>query len=371
MKILFWTESFWPYIGGVETLAARLLPQLKKKGHEFIIVTGHHHYDLPDKDTFQDIPVYRFRFRQIIEDKSIYEMFSIQKKIGTLKHRFQPDLIHLNMFGPGTWFYLKTEKDFPSPLLITMHCGLEGLYHQEDSLIQKAIHSASWITSCSRAIQNDLHTEFPQLSSQSSVIYNGMDTPKLDISAPDFDHPKILCIGRLVRDKGIDIALEAWQQIYHKYPNAQMLIAGDGIERQNLEDLVKSSRMTSTVKFLGWVNPDNILRLINESTMVIVPSRWKEPFCLVALEAAMMKRPVVASRVGGLPEVVDHNTTGILVKNESRDGFVSAISFLLDNPQNAMVLGENARFRATNKFGWQRCVDSYDQIYKEIIGRQE
>ena len=120
------------------------------------------------------------------------------------------------------------------------------------------------------------------------------------------------------------------------------------------------------VEFVGLVVPDKVPALIDTATMVVMPSR-REGFGLVALEAAMMARPVVATRVGGLPEVVKHNETGMLVPNGDKDALADAMVYLLTHPEYATEMGQGARRRAIKEFSWQRNVDAYDALYRQLI----
>jgi glycosyltransferase involved in cell wall biosynthesis len=105
---------------------------------------------------------------------------------------------------------------------------------------------------------------------------------------------------------------------------------------------------------------------MNTATLVLIPSR-RESFCLVALEAALMARPLVATRVGGLPEVVVHQQTGLLVEREDVRGIADAVSFLLERPETAAQMGKAARLRAREVFSWDRCVDAYDTLYRRLF----
>lgn len=92
---------------------------------------------------------------------------------------------------------------------------------------------------------------------------------------------------------------------------------------------------------------------MNETTVVVMPSRWEEAFGLVAVEAALMERPVVATRVGGLPEVVVDGETGILVEKENSAGLASAIACLLEQPETVVKMGKAGRQRAEALFGFR------------------
>src|SRR5262245_19351945 len=104
MKVLFWSETFWPRIGGVENLAARLLPALKARSHEFRVVTWDE-TESPDHIVYEDIPVYRFRF---FSSRSLDQIMDYRREVANLKIRFAPDLIHINSYGQSVLFHLNT-----------------------------------------------------------------------------------------------------------------------------------------------------------------------------------------------------------------------------------------------------------------------
>jgi len=99
--------------------------------------------------------------------------------------------------------------------------------------------------------------------------------------------------------------------------------------------------------------------------MLLMPSRW-EGLPNVALQAGMMARPVVGSRVGGLPEIIEHQRTGLLVQPEDADALATAVMFLLNNPETAMRAGRAACARIQKEFGWERYVDAYDALYRKL-----
>jgi glycogen(starch) synthase len=124
--------------------------------------------------------------------------------------------------------------------------------------------------------------------------------------------------------------------------------------------------IAKVVDFIGWVVPEQVSALINTATIVVMPSR-REPFGLVALEAAQMARPIVATRVGGLPEVVEHEQTGLLVENEDVHQLAESIAGLLEHPETAARLGQTARRRAIERFSWDHCVGAYEALYHQLL----
>lgn len=177
-----------------------------------------------------------------------------------------------------------------------------------------------------------------------------------------------MCLGRLAHQKGFDLALSALAAINGRFPDIRMIIAGGGPDRPQLERQAAELGLKDVVEFIGWVAPDKVPGLINTATIVLMPSRW-EGLPSVALQASMMARPVVATPVGGLSEVIIHLETGLMVAPEDPAGLAKAIAFLLDHPELAVAMGHAGRRRVQHVFSWQRCVDAYDALYRKLATR--
>jgi glycogen(starch) synthase len=175
----------------------------------------------------------------------------------------------------------------------------------------------------------------------------------------------LLCLGRLVEEKGFDLALNAFVLLRDSFPHTRLIIAGDGPARPALEQQAAKLDLAEFVQFVGWVTPDRVPALMNTATVVVMPSRH-EGFGLVALEAALMARPIVATRVGGLPEVVAHQQTGLLVEQDDSKALAGAISALLADPNMAAQLGQAGYRRAQQLFRWECHVDAYTALYQKL-----
>lgn len=339
---------------------------MQNRGYEFAVAASHGSLDLPDEAEYKGIPIYRFRFLESLKTGKMDRIADICKKTARLKKDFKPHLVHISLTDPSFFFHLHTANAHPSPLLITIPIApaVEGV--NRNSLLGRILKAADWVTTPSSAILEDVRSLAPDTISRSSVIYNGLDVPLLDPQAPDFAAPRILCLGRVVEDKGFDLALEAFALVRKRFPEANLIIAGDGPARAGLQNRTVELGIINSVKFTGWVNPEKIPELINSAAIVVVPSRWREAFGLVALEAALICRPVVATSVGGLPEVVLHGETGLLVKKEDYNALAEAVSYLLDHPDIAEKMGNAARLRAREVFSWNGHVDAYETLYKKL-----
>jgi glycogen(starch) synthase len=364
MRVLFWSELFWPYIGGAEVFATKLLAVLRARNYEVIVVTRQDSPDLPQEDRYQGIPIFRFPFWTAMADRNIDQLWMARRQLIKLKQAFAPDLVHVHNFGPSVLFCLDTAHAFPAPLLVTLTNELELVTEKHD-LLRRLLSSAEWVTGKTAAVLAEAHRLAPQILPRSSVIHNGLAVPTLSPAPLPLAAPRLLCLGRLATQKGFDLALTAMASIKNSFPEARLIVAGDGPERPRLEQLVADLGLSHVVDFLGWVSPHRVFDLINTATMLIMPSRW-EGLPSVALQAGVMARPVVGARISGLADVIVHQLTGLLVEPENASAIAAAIAALLDHPRMAAQMGEAARQRVREVFSWDGCVNAYDELWRRL-----
>ena len=365
MRVLFWSSVFWPKIGGVEIHAANLLPSLKARRYDYLVITTQVADDQADFEYFQGIPIYRLPFWRQSSYSDMDQLVQVRKKVMELKRDFAPNLVHINRIDPSIFFYHFTRSAAATPLIVTLH----GEWPSNcDGLVTKTLRAADWVTGCSHAILETGRQLVPDISRRSSLIYNGIEPPPVLPGPLPFDAPRLLCLGRLAPEKGFELAVSAFAAIFRSFPRARLLIAGDGAERARLEQQAAQQGVRQHVDFLGWVKPRDVWSLINACTAVLMPSQ-NESLPLVALEAALMARPVIATRVGGLPEVVVHEHTGLLVEPDSAPALADALRFLLRHPALAIQMGRAARSRAQQMFSWQNHVESYDRLYRGLTAK--
>jgi glycogen(starch) synthase len=366
VKLMYWAEQFWPTIGGVQVRSLMLLRALLQRGYQVCVVTSSGTLDLPTVDTYQGIAIHRFPFEILYAQPSPAAVVRLGRSIGQLLRAFQPDVVDIQFSGPSAFFHLQTREIHPAPFLLTVCVAPSTSVAGSDTLLGQLIQLASWITAPAMAPLQEVHALAPGSAARSSVISNALEEPPMPPTPLPFDAPRILCLGRVVQEKGFDVAVDAWAAIQSQFPSARLLIAGDGPARPHLECQARSLGIASRVDFLGWVSPEDVPALINSVTMVVMPSRWQEAFGLVALQAAQLARPVVASRVGGLVEVVADGETGILVAADDAPALAAALASLLADPERARHFGRNGRNRARALFGWDHYVDAHDRLYRTL-----
>ncbi|MGD2069081.1 MAG: glycosyltransferase family 4 protein [Gemmatimonadota bacterium] len=367
-RVLYWVQDFLPSIGGVQVLAGQLLPALRDRGFDFAVMASRDFTDLPERSEWDGIPVHRFPFREALTEGDPGLLLETLKRVEALKRSFRPHLVHVNLTDPSVFFHLRTTGDDPPPFLLTTRVAMTQASAGPDTVLGRAVRSADRVTTISRALRDGLVDLVPALADTCEVIYNGLKLPPLAPTPPPLEPPRLLCLGRLAPEKGFDLALDALDRLAPGHPDLHMTVAGEGPASGALRARASALGVAERVTFSGWVQPEGVPSLVARSTLVLVPSRWREGFGLVALQAHQMGRPVVASRVGGLAEVVEDGTTGLLVEKDDPAALAEAVRTLLADPVRLRAMGRRARERAVGAFGFERHVAAYERIYQEMTG---
>jgi glycogen(starch) synthase len=364
MRILVCTEQFLPMIGGIEIFLSLLLPALRARGCEPLLLTDRTDRSLPEESSHEGVPVIRLPMRSALQNGDGAMILELHERIGRIKSDFAPQLLHIHGLMPSAVFHLP--KKASTPMLLTLHGSITRIPVGPQTLSRRLLLSADWITGVSRSVLAEAVEKFSNLARLSSVITNALPIPENEPRPLPWDPPTILFIGRLVDEKRPDLALEAFVAVRENFPTARLLIAGDGENRQILVERIRSLGLSEAVEMMDWVAPAQVARVINRATVVVLPSET-EGFGLVALEAAQMGRPVIASDVGGFAEIVDDGETGLLIEAGSLPALTTALGGLLADRVAARRLGAAAHRRAARVYGWEKTVDAYYRLYKNLI----
>jgi glycosyltransferase involved in cell wall biosynthesis len=285
------------------------------------------------------------------------------------------DILHFHDFPLGRDLplllktYLRGKK-----LVYSHHISLEELIH--DRLTLGYYYSALrgfagvWekvIANSVYILENDL-SRFRSLRKKTFVIRNGIDAELIRQTKPlemDGD-PSILFVGHLDYRKGIDMMLEAFYKFVSRQVGAEskLHIVGSGALDKACREYVSHRKLDSKVRFWGSVPEELKFRLIKGSDIVVIPSRY-ENAPIVLLEAMAAGKPVIASRVGGIPEIVDHEVNGILIEPFTHQ-IAIAIESLSRNRSLIKEYGKNNEKKAS-LFTWRRIAKSYAELYKSIL----
>jgi len=284
-------------------------------------------------------------------------------KLLQLIKRDRIDVLNLH-FVDDAGFYSLIVKLLTGVKLITSLHGNDVQKFPQQSFFRKVLlrfvlSLSDKVTVNSNYILEEVCKMFPWVRSKVTVIGNGINLDEYVDAKPYLStQTYVLSLGRLVHKKGIDILLRAWSKIK---TDVSLIIAGDGEERQNLENLSKSLNLTNKVTFLGKVDHPTALSLFAGAEFFVLPSRI-EPFGIVLLEAMASNCPIIASATGGIVDLVKDGQTGILFRSEDEADLTSKLQFMLDDIASLKNLTENAT-GVVKDYSWQSVARKYLEIY--------
>ncbi|WP_081887673.1 glycosyltransferase family 4 protein [Verrucomicrobium sp. BvORR034] len=366
MRILVWPELFHPHIGGIEVRSGELVAELCRRGHECTVITSRIPETLPIADTWHSAPVHRLQFRRAIATGDLRELQQALATIRAVKATFQPDVELVFVSGPLIALQRIASRQAPRPTIASLQGRIEE-YTTPGGAVRQHLKSCELIVTVSHFLHQAVCREMPELAPKTIPLLNSLPVSGVPPLPLPQDPPIIMTLGRLIADKGFDLALRAMQQVHEKHPAAKMIVAGDGPERQPLEAVTSELGLIDCVHFTGWIPPAEVPDFLNRASVVVMPSRWEEAFGLVSLQAAQMGRPVVGTRVGALPEIVVHGKTGLLADKKDFTGLAEALDQLLSCPALMQEMGDQARARALTDFSFERYVTLYEELFDRAI----
>lgn len=278
--------------------------------------------------------------------------------------------INVHYFGSYSIYFalLKITKMFKGKLILSFH-GADLKAANQAPLLERVanwvvLHSCDQVVACSRSLEQEVVKHFPFLKSKTVAILNGVETvpqqkPGAAVTQLKMPEKYILTVGTYEGKKGQDVLIQAFSLITNDYPEFSLIIVGRaaGFEVR-LRELVTEMRLCDRVVLAGELQHDEVYTLLVNATLFALPSRI-EPFGIVLLEAGLYAVPVIASNVGGIPEIITHGQNGLLVEPDDPGQLAHAIRDLLIDPDKRKLLGENLCNHVLNNFSWKRAYAQY------------
>jgi len=199
------------------------------------------------------------------------------------------------------------------------------------------------------------------------TLHCGVKQPKYpttSLTKEIHQNQRILFVGRIVPDKGIEWLLKA---LVKTNPNIHLDIAGEGWIRSKMEQLAKKIGLNERITWHGWCNKDKLETLYQQCLAVVFPSLWPEPAGLVTLEAYAHYRPIIASSIGGIPEYVQNSKTGILIPPNHIQNLADAINELATNYHKSRLMGEEGQQWFQQEFSLDLHIHKLEKIYSQTI----
>jgi glycosyltransferase involved in cell wall biosynthesis len=364
-------------IGGVEIAILNLTSELADRGHEVTILTGAGNGGgIRRLDNGFRVITHDFLStmeRSYVSGRlSLFRQLMFLSSIAVKKPDLKFDLYHGHIYSSGLLACQLADKN-NGISVNTIHGSYYPVWHKLKNPLSAAFYRSAerrLATSLSKKANLQIHvsTYFADQVSKwgggmkIKVIPNGVDTnlfnPKTD-PIVESSKPVILTARRLVRKNGVEYLIKAMQ---HLGEDCRLLIIGDGPERGRLEKLAESSQ---NVEFLGEVPHNEVPSYLACADVAVVPSII-EASSLFMLEAMAMGKPVIASSVGGLPEIL--GDCGTLVPPANPRILEGAISQLLQNPEKIRKYGTKGLKRVKENFTWQHVASRIESEYLRLWG---
>ena len=369
--IIILTQCFPPKIGGIESLIENLSIELSKT-HEILVLADQHE---KKNDSYYDL---KYDRNLAIKRISGIKFFRKRKKISELKNLLSSNKIS-HVIG-DSWKSFELTIDTLNALSIPSIC----LAHGNELIVKnssKKIRVISTLNKVTHIVTNSNFTlnlvkDIGITNQNITCIYPGaQNTIHLNeeiISNID-GQPVITTLARLEKRKGHAYILSVIAKLKSEYPNILYIIAGSGVEFKNLKKITKELDIKKNVIFLGDINDSQKKYLFKNTNLIVMPTLDEskknsiEGFGIAYLEAAYYGIPSIASNIGGTPEAVIHNETGIIISDMSE--LYNSLKDLLVNRLKLEELGKKAKLRAESDFTWDAIGNKYLQLINNLDRR--
>lgn len=392
MKVLL-VSDYGNLVGGAELQLEMLRRELRNRGHDArLFATTARPGNTPSIADYECLGTTSC-LRTLLQSFNPWARRTLRRVLG----EFHPDVVHVSLFltqlSPSI---LPLLRQVPSLLYVVWHrpvcprgtkllpegrpcrfrwgrsCLREGCLPLRDWLplmIQMTLwrrwqRAFNLIVANSEATRESLEEASVAVT---DVVWPGV--PIASLSRPLADDPTVVFAGRMVFEKGIDLLIDAFSGVVKQLPAARLIVAGDGPERPALADRIRRLGLEKSVVMAGQLPYAEIGAVFAGAWVQVVPSRWPEPFGMVAPEAMMRGAAVVASDLGGLREIVRDGRTGYLVPPGDPAGLAASLLRILKDRELADRMGRDGREVAVSTFGVEAHVDRFLALYRTLAGR--
>ncbi|MCD6171969.1 MAG: glycosyltransferase family 4 protein [Thermoplasmata archaeon] len=373
MKVAIIAEWIEDYAGGVARHVRELANHLYKNGIDVSIITNNPEYIINDKKIFIVDGIREPFFKVNISPNLSRE----------LKNRIRNfDLIHAHhAFSRLSLASISGASKLNIPSVLTTHTlsffpdyeyfwqFLSYIYPRYRITISKTDRIIAVSNAAKKFISYFANKE-------AIVIPNGVDIKKFRPYNKKYarrkigiehDFPMILYIGRLVPRKGIDVLIFSMKKVVKKYPNAILFIAGKGKILPILKAMANLAGVEKNIKFLGYVDDKILPYLYSAADVFVLPSITGESFGIVLLEAMASGTPIVATKVGGIVEIIENEKNGIIVESGNTKETAKAILKILEDDRIRKNFSKKGRKMAEDRYSWDKIVKKTINVYEKLM----
>lgn len=375
MKLLIVSPYFYPKVGGLENYAWHICKGLKETYDWDIVAVASNH----EKNEYKE---------EIIDGIKIYRLPTWFK--------FSNTPINLGWFI-DIWKIIKKEKPniinahTPVPFIsdiaamVSRLMKINFILNYQNDLVKNNIQdiilkvyyatlgNLTFAISKKIIVSNQYYADHSQflkhVLKKVLVVSPGIYLPEKKKNVKLLPH-SVLFVGQLDKThihKGLFYLIDSLSEVIKKIPDAQLLIIGKGDYVSEYKKYIKGKNLDKNIKFLGYINDDKLNELYSSINTVVLPSTSNsEGFGMVLIEAGARKKPVIGSKVGGIPSIIRNNVNGFLVEPKNSDQLTEKILLLLTDNKLADRLGENGYKEVREKYQWNKQVFKFNKLLYEI-----
>lgn len=381
LAVLMVIENYLPGTGGTECQLSALAGELRARNVQVEVLTEQFHPEWPLLEEIAGTRVHRLPYPKIRLLGTVILLFRACLFLLTQGRRFPIFHVHTVSFlavltvlvghALGKAVVLKAAGGWE------LEQGVLNPTHQQQLLYRTMLiilrHADTWIAISTHLRRAMEAAGIPQ--ERIVMIPNGVDTKRF---APVRHHtppaqraaaaPRVVFVGRLVKEKALPVLLQAWALVHQRIPDARLDLVGTGPLEQELQALTAHLRLAATVCFRGF--HEDVIPFL-QAANVFVLSSYVEGLANTLLEAMAMSLPVVATRISGSEDVVVHGETGLLVPSGDAAALAWALCEILAAPERAIAMGQRARQRVMEFCSLEHVTTAYIHLYEQLLKEGE
>jgi glycogen synthase len=380
--------------GGVAGHVGGLASAMAAAGHEVVVLAMHHHpiggQSLPDDTGWSagslggarvlradtSLPWLPDDFPVATASSANHQLVQLVAQLGD----WRADVVHTHDWRVA-WAGDTLRTLWDVPMVATLHSTERGVHggHVPQGT-PAAINSVEWwltyqarrVISCSRFMRHEVISGFELPPDKVDLVPEGIDQQlwsglrSTEQPAADGDHPLIVAWGRVQYEKGFQVLVQAMAELRSRAPHARCVIAGRGGYLPDLQSIIDIEGLSDTVQLTGFLRQDELRELVARAACVVIPSLY-EPFGIVALEGMAAGAPTIASRTGGLAEILDGSDAGLMFEPGNHSELADRIVEVLQHPARAAAMAAQATTLLNDRYSWQAIAASTVEVYQSAI----
>lgn len=354
MKIIHVIPYFG--IGGAETMCETLVTTLASKGHDVIAISLYAtRSEITERMEKAGIDV------RYLDKKSGFD-FSIRKKLKQIFNQEKPDVVHTHLYV-GKYVFPVAKKCGVKKIVHTVHSVAQKELGRIDQIISKHYYKKHRVipVALSETVRETIESVYSLAKSDIPVVFNGVNLTKC-IKKDNYEKGEtfsIVHVGRFQEVKNHEGLVEAFEKFHNKYANSELILIGYGVRQTAIEEMVKAKNLQESVKFLG--KKAEVYEFLHNADLFCLPSHY-EGIPMSIIEAMGTGLPIVATNVGGIPDMVD-DSCAILTPVDSEE-IANAIERYYLSDELRRSHGESA-IKMVQRFSSVVMADNYLEVYGE------